>query len=111
MRWPAWWPTSARRLPAPRPARRFGWTAVWCAQSFEPRRGCTPCSNVDLAILRYPLSASAAWACRTSMPDETRRRLSRPSSALDLGVTFLDTADMYGVGQNEELVGRAIRDR
>src|SRR5215212_591309 len=31
--------------------------------------------------------------------------------ALDLGVTFLDTADMYGVGQNEELVGRAIRDR
>lgn len=31
--------------------------------------------------------------------------------AIDLGVTFLDTADMYGVGRNEELVGRAIRDR
>lgn len=31
--------------------------------------------------------------------------------ALDLGVTFLDTADMYGRGHNEELVGRAIRDR
>ena len=31
--------------------------------------------------------------------------------ALDLGVTFLDTADMYGVGRNEELVGRAIRGR
>jgi len=31
--------------------------------------------------------------------------------ALDLGVTFLDTADMYGVGQNEELVGRAIKER
>jgi aryl-alcohol dehydrogenase-like predicted oxidoreductase len=31
--------------------------------------------------------------------------------ALDLGVTFLDTADMYGVGRNEKLVGRAIRDR
>jgi len=31
--------------------------------------------------------------------------------ALDLGVTLLDTADMYGVGRNEELVGRAIRDR
>jgi aryl-alcohol dehydrogenase-like predicted oxidoreductase len=31
--------------------------------------------------------------------------------ALDLGVTFLDTADMYGQGNNEELVGRAIRDR
>jgi aryl-alcohol dehydrogenase-like predicted oxidoreductase len=31
--------------------------------------------------------------------------------ALELGVTFLDTADMYGVGVNEELVGRAIRGR
>jgi aryl-alcohol dehydrogenase-like predicted oxidoreductase len=31
--------------------------------------------------------------------------------ALDRGVTFLDTADMYGVGKNEELVGRAIRGR
>jgi aryl-alcohol dehydrogenase-like predicted oxidoreductase len=31
--------------------------------------------------------------------------------ALDLGVTFLDTADMYGAGRNEELVGRAIRGR
>jgi aryl-alcohol dehydrogenase-like predicted oxidoreductase len=29
--------------------------------------------------------------------------------ALELGVNFLDTADMYGVGRNEELVGRAIR--
>jgi aryl-alcohol dehydrogenase-like predicted oxidoreductase len=31
--------------------------------------------------------------------------------AVDLGVTFLDTADMYGVGRNEELVGRAVADR
>ncbi|MCT2583009.1 aldo/keto reductase [Actinophytocola gossypii] len=31
--------------------------------------------------------------------------------ALDLGVNFLDTADVYGGGHNEELVGRAIRDR
>ena len=31
--------------------------------------------------------------------------------AIDRGVTFLDTADMYGVGRNEELVGKAIRDR
>ena len=31
--------------------------------------------------------------------------------ALDLGVTLLDTADMYGVGKNEELVGRAIKGR
>jgi aryl-alcohol dehydrogenase-like predicted oxidoreductase len=31
--------------------------------------------------------------------------------ALDLGVTFLDTADMYGVGENEKLVGKAIKGR
>lgn len=31
--------------------------------------------------------------------------------ALELGINFLDTADMYGVGHNEKLVGKAIRDR
>jgi aryl-alcohol dehydrogenase-like predicted oxidoreductase len=31
--------------------------------------------------------------------------------AIDLGVTFLDTADVYGDGRNEELVGRAIGGR
>ena len=31
--------------------------------------------------------------------------------ALDLGINFLDTADVYGMGHNEELVGRAIAHR
>jgi aryl-alcohol dehydrogenase-like predicted oxidoreductase len=31
--------------------------------------------------------------------------------ALDLGVTFIDTADIYGVGHNEVLVGRGIAHR
>lgn len=31
--------------------------------------------------------------------------------ALDLGITLLDTSDMYGYGANEELVGRAISGR
>src|SRR5262245_52244733 len=30
---------------------------------------------------------------------------------LDAGGNFLDTADMYGVGRNEELVGKAIKGR
>jgi aryl-alcohol dehydrogenase-like predicted oxidoreductase len=30
---------------------------------------------------------------------------------LDLGITFLDTADTYGIGDNEELVGKTIRSR
>ena len=40
--------------------------------------------------------------------EESTRTIHR---ALDLGVTFLDTADMYGPHTNEILVGRAIRDR
>jgi aryl-alcohol dehydrogenase-like predicted oxidoreductase len=40
--------------------------------------------------------------------DEAVRTIHR---ALDLGVTFLDTADMYGPFTNERLVGRAIADR
>src|SRR5918911_1505665 len=40
--------------------------------------------------------------------DESIRTIHR---ALELGVTLLDTADMYGVGANERLVGRAIADR
>ena len=31
--------------------------------------------------------------------------------ALELGLNFLDTADVYGMGHNEELVGKAVRDR
>jgi aryl-alcohol dehydrogenase-like predicted oxidoreductase len=31
--------------------------------------------------------------------------------ALDLGMTFLDTADTYGIGDNEELIGKTIKRR
>ena len=31
--------------------------------------------------------------------------------ALDLGINFLDTSDVYGLGQNEALIGHAIRGR
>src|ERR1035437_6611501 len=31
--------------------------------------------------------------------------------ALDLGVNFIDTADSYGDGHNESLLGRTLRDR
>src|ERR1700686_2413021 len=44
---------------------------------------------------------SAAW-------DESVAPIHR---ALDRGVTFIDTADIYGAGHNEVLVGRAISGR
>src|SRR3954449_2077492 len=31
--------------------------------------------------------------------------------ALELGIDFLDTADAYGIGDNEELIGKTIRGR
>ncbi len=31
--------------------------------------------------------------------------------AIELGINFFDTADMYGAGHNEEMVGRAIAGR
>src|SRR5438034_7779933 len=40
--------------------------------------------------------------------DESIRTIHR---ALDLGVTHIDTAEIYGPYTNEELVGRAIKDR
>src|SRR4029078_40350 len=40
-----------------------------------------------------------------------RESIATIHNAIERGVTFLDTADMYGVGKNEELVGKAIRDR
>jgi aryl-alcohol dehydrogenase-like predicted oxidoreductase len=42
---------------------------------------------------------------------EDARSIAVIHRALDLGLDFFDTADMYGVGANEELLGRALRDR
>jgi len=41
-------------------------------------------------------------------PSDEAESIATIHRALDLGMTFLDTADMYGHGHNEELVGRAI---
>ena len=44
-------------------------------------------------------------------PAEDARSVSVIHRALELGITFFDTADIYGVGANERLVGRALADR
>jgi aryl-alcohol dehydrogenase-like predicted oxidoreductase len=44
-------------------------------------------------------------------PGDDAQSIQTIHRAIELGVTFFDTADMYGPFVNEELVGRAIRDR
>ena len=44
-------------------------------------------------------------------PHSDQESIATVHRGLDLGVSFFDTADMYGPFTNEELVGRAIRDR
>ncbi|MFC4590024.1 aldo/keto reductase [Sphaerisporangium corydalis] len=44
-------------------------------------------------------------------PADETEAIATVHRALDLGITFLDTSDMYGPWTNEELVGRAISGR
>jgi len=44
-------------------------------------------------------------------PSEEGDNLAVLNHALDLGIDFLDTADMYGVGRNEELLAKVLRQR
>lgn len=49
-----------------------------------------------------------SWAYTESERDDDRS-VALIREAVDLGVTFLDTSDVYGAGHNETLVGRALR--
>ena len=44
-------------------------------------------------------------------PSDEAESIATIHRALDIGVTFLDTSDMYGSGHNEQLVGKAIAGR
>src|SRR5690349_6616410 len=44
-------------------------------------------------------------------PSDEADNLAVLNHALDIGVNFLDTADMYGVGRNEELLAKVLRTR
>ncbi|KQC35608.1 aldo/keto reductase [Frankia sp. ACN1ag] len=68
-------------------------------------------SLAGLDVSRLGLGAmgmSAYYAGASADDAESIRTIHR---ALDLGVTFLDTAEIYGPYRNEELVGRAIAGR
>jgi aryl-alcohol dehydrogenase-like predicted oxidoreductase len=51
------------------------------------------------------MTMSSIYAAKVTDEPESIRTI---HEALDLGIDFIDTADAYGAGQNEELVGRAV---
>ena len=61
-------------------------------------------SCICLGTMTYGTSKWRGWVLDE---DESRPFIKR---ALDLGINFFDTADMYSLGVSEEVVGRALRD-
>ena len=53
-----------------------------------------------------------AWAIGSSWGKvDDRESLAALHKAVDLGVNFIDTADVYGMGRSEKLIGRLLRER
>jgi aryl-alcohol dehydrogenase (NADP+) len=64
----------------------------------------TQVSAICLGAMSFGRIASRPWA----LDEEASREIIR--QALDNGVNFIDTANVYNEGASEEIVGRALRD-
>jgi len=65
----------------------------------------------ELDVSRIGLGAMGMSAAYTGAGSDDAESIRTIHRALDLGVTFLDTAEIYGPFTNEELLGRAINGR
>jgi aryl-alcohol dehydrogenase-like predicted oxidoreductase len=63
----------------------------------------------DLNVSRIGLGAMGMSAAYTGAGTDDAESIRTIHRALELGVTFLDTAETYGPFVNEELVGRAVK--
>lgn len=61
-------------------------------------------SRISLGTMTYGDPAWRDWV----LPEEQSRPFYR--RALDLGINFFDTADVYSLGVSEEITGRALKD-
>ncbi len=65
-------------------------------------------SNIDVTKIGIGLWAVGGASWGTTDDAESLRAI---DAALDAGITFFDTADVYGTGHSEELLGRAMQGR
>jgi 1-deoxyxylulose-5-phosphate synthase len=61
-------------------------------------------SRICLGCMSYGLKEEREWGLNE---EQSRPFIKR---ALELGINFFDTANMYGTGKSEEVLGRAVRD-
>jgi aryl-alcohol dehydrogenase-like predicted oxidoreductase len=59
----------------------------------------------------FPLSLGCMGMSGVYGPADEGESIATIHAALDAGVTLLDTGDFYGMGHNEMLIGRALRER
>src|ERR1700759_1106013 len=59
----------------------------------------------------FPIGLGCMSLSGTYGPSDDAAGVAFIQKAVDLGVDFLDSSDMYGWGQNEELLGRALKGR
>src|ERR1700691_708389 len=64
-----------------------------------------------LEVSRIGLGTMAMSTAYTGAGSDDAESIRTIHRALDLGVTFIDTAELYGPFINEELVGRALANR
>ncbi len=59
----------------------------------------------------FPLSLGCMGMSGMYGPSDETESIATIHAALDRGINLLDTGDFYGMGHNEMLIGRALRDR
>lgn len=65
-------------------------------------------SNLEISAIGLGTNAVGGHNLFQNLNEQDGKDLVR--EALNLGVTFIDTADIYGLGRSEELVGEALKE-
>lgn len=77
--------------------------------SHSPSVALRPLGSVGPRV--FPLALGCMGMSGMYGPADESESIATIHAALDRGVTLLDTGDFYGMGHNELLIGRALRDR